>query len=347
MQNGDGRPNVGGPAAASAGQTAIIPTAGPGSRPPAGPPVARRATAAMPPVAPAPGMAGAPNPGGPNPGARGMGGPMTGAPAQGAPMPGAPMPGAPIPGGPMSGAPMRAPGGQGGPGQGRTRSVDGPSVPIRPMNQPLGASEMDQGWDLDEPSDDDSVEILTANLVHRPASRGLLAGIFALVIVLLVVVPAYFVIGEGKHNPAFATMDALGVPAWAATDKHDASIYSRFCVAECQINERDASSTKPVDETKAAYVTALTTAGWHQTSSSSCATKAAGSYTCWLLDERELDLWVRPSTCTMPAPPTSETGIDPEPTSTAPAAGTCAPTAVQIKIFDSVERDRVQRPTSG
>ncbi len=270
------------------------------------------------------------------------------------PIPPGQMPGGPMPGGRGPGAPIPGQGmNQGGlvPPGARPRPLDGPGGPLGvPGRMPNRPGDMDATAGLrsalDGTSDEDSIEILTANLVHRPASRGLLVGVFLLVIALLVVVPGYFVIMDGKHNPAFTAMDGLAVPTWADGAKHDESIYSRFCVAECQINERDSSSARSVDETQAAYATALTTAGWQQSPASRCTTKTTGSYTCWVLDERELDLWVRPSVCTLPAPPKTEGDLtDPDP-SAAPTT-TCAPTAVQVKIFDSVERNRVQGPTSG
>ena len=49
----------------------------------------------------------------------------------------------------------------------------------------------------------------------------------------------------------------------------------------------------------------VTSAGWTQMAAATCSEKTTGSFTCWTLDQRELDVWVRPSTCTMPAPPTS------------------------------------------
>jgi hypothetical protein len=343
-QGGDGRPGV----PSAAGQTAIIPATGPAGRPPAGPagpPVARRATAAMPPAGPVVGgpVPGPQMPGGPMPGGPMAGGPMTGAPAgliPGGRLPGAPGPGMP-PGGPnvsgplQPGAPMGVPRGPlNRPGPGEALTTDMSAAALSGVHAP------------DEWDDDESGEILTANLVHRPASRPLLIGLFSLVMVLLVIVPGYFVIRDGKHNPAFATMDALAVPSWADGARHDASIYSRFCVAECQINERDASSSKPVAETQTAYTGALTAAGWTQMPTSICAGKVTGSYTCWRLDQRELDLWVRPSICTQAPPATTENGLSDPATEPSPSAS-CVPTSVQMKIFDSVERERVQRGTSG
>ena len=222
-------------------------------------------------------------------------------------------------------------------------------IPARPGRADAEATEVTPAiGGYDDDGDGPSGEVLTANLVHRPTGQPMLIALFSLVILLLVVVPGYVVIKAGASNPAFAAMDSLGVPAWAQGEKHDDSIYSRFCIQECQISERDAVSTHTAAETEAAYVDKLRSAGWSQLSIANCAIKASGSYTCWTLDARELDLWVRPSTCTMPAPPPNRTGIpDGEPTSSASSTGQCDPTSVQIKIFDQIERSRVRPTTSG
>jgi hypothetical protein len=205
--------------------------------------------------------------------------------------------------------------------------------------------------DLDDPSlgaaDDQEVsqEIVTANLVHRPASRGVLVAMGVLVLALLVVLPGYFVLSEGgQRSPGYTLMNSLAVPSWASEKPHDAAFYSRFCVDECQIIERDATSTGSVTDTESVYTSKLRADGWIQAPASDCTTKVTGSYTCWLLDARELDLWVTPATCS--TPPTTRTGVpDPSEPSTAPK--TCVPTAVQIKIFDQIERSRVRAATTG
>jgi hypothetical protein len=190
--------------------------------------------------------------------------------------------------------------------------------------------------------------LLTANLVHRPASRNMIMSLAAVLLVLLVVIPGYLVLRDGANSPAFASMDQLNVPTWAAGSPHDAVVGSRWCIGECQVAERDALSTHTVAQTQAEYASELKSAGWAAAPASECTANAGGSYTCWVLDARELDLWVRPSTCMSPAPPTSETGI-PEPTDSAPpkASASCPQTSVQIKVFDQIERTSVRRDASG
>lgn len=187
----------------------------------------------------------------------------------------------------------------------------------------------------------------TANLVHRPAGRGLVAAVVGVVFVLLVLIPGYFALSESGHSPAITMMDALNPPTWAAQGSHDAQIGSRWCIGECQTIERDASSTHPVAATVDAYATALRSAGWSATTSAACTTEVAGSFTCWRLDNHEIDLWVRPSTCSIPPPPSTRTGI-PDPTdTTAPKSGSCVPTSVQLKIFDHIERVTAQNKPTG
>ncbi len=182
-------------------------------------------------------------------------------------------------------------------------------------------------------------------MVHRPASRGVVLTLAGIIVALLVVLPIVLAASEGSSGPAFGMMDQLAVPAWASQAPHDATIGSRWCIGECQVSERDASSTHPVATTESAYVDQLRAAGWTPAATSACTSKVAGSYTCWLFDQHELDLWVRPSTCTAPPPPATETGI-PDPTLSAPPkSGSCVPTSVQIKVFDKIERAQVQGAT--
>jgi hypothetical protein len=198
-----------------------------------------------------------------------------------------------------------------------------------------------------ESSEDDgevSQEIVTANLVHRPAGRGVLVGIASLVVLLLVIIPGYFVLSEsGTNSPGYAGINALDVPSWASQSPHDAAFYSRFCVDECQLVERDATSSKSAADTESAYVTALHSAGWKKASASDCATKVTGSYSCWLLDARELDLWITAGGCT--TLPATRTGL-PDPSESTPPK-TCTPTTVQLKIFDQAERARVRSGSTG
>jgi hypothetical protein len=192
------------------------------------------------------------------------------------------------------------------------------------------------------------VAVRTANLVHRRPTRRVLISLVALIVTLLVLIPSYLLLREsGSGNPSFAAMNGLGVPTWARQSPHDAAIYSRFCVDECQISERDAGSARSVNETQSAYGVKLRASGWTQTPAANCTTKVAGSYTCWLLDARELDLWVRPSTCSTAAPPATETGIPPVSAPPSTSSAPCVPTSVQIKVFDQIERSRVRTSSSG
>jgi hypothetical protein len=209
--------------------------------------------------------------------------------------------------------------------------------PLHDAITAVGGTRSDDRYGDEEPR-----VVLTANMAKRPASRQTLMALAGLVTFLLVLLPGFLVLHEGSSNPAFSAMDSLGVASWARMSPNDQVTGSRWCIGECQTSERDASSSKSPADTQAEYASQLTAAGWEPSSAATCSTGFTGTYTCWLLDDRELDLWVRASDCSAAAPPSTETGFqDPNATAApvAPPSG-CQPTSVQIKVFEQIERPK-------
>jgi hypothetical protein len=117
-------------------------------------------------------------------------------------------------------------------------------------------------------------------------------------LILLGALPLYFGVRSATRDPVFNSLDALGVPGWAATGVEDRSSGSRWCFINCRFRERLARSSEPPQETTQAYVRALTGAGWRRWRVEQCPDQPVdGSYTCWRRDEFTLDLWVRAPAC--------------------------------------------------
>ena len=122
--------------------------------------------------------------------------------------------------------------------------------------------------------------------------------LLSLAVVVLVVLPALFGLRSASKDPVFGSLDSLDVPSWAAQGVHDNGSGSRWCFIDCRFRERIAQSAKPINDTTAAYATALTKAGWSLWKVSDCPeTAMQGTYSCWKRDEFTLDLWVRQPEC--------------------------------------------------
>jgi hypothetical protein len=174
--------------------------------------------------------------------------------------------------------------------------------------------------------------VRTANLVHRPASTGVRVLVGAAVLVLLVLIPGIVVLSSRGDNPAVGQLNALSLPDWGAKNVQDHSSGSRWCLGSCMVTERTWDSDKSVDETAAAYASALRGAGW--TSAKTCPKVSDGVQSCWVLDQNELDLTVLTSACALGTPPPSRTTVDqPAGPPAKPPAG-CAPTSVHAKVTD-------------
>ncbi|MFG1675804.1 hypothetical protein [Micromonospora sp. NPDC049282] len=168
--------------------------------------------------------------------------------------------------------------------------------------------------------------------------RRLRMAVLALVsLVLLGAVPLYFGMRTLSHDPVFDTLDALDVPAWAATKTVDNVSGSRWCLQDCRLRERAVESEQGWKQTVAVYERALAKDGWRRWKVDRCPEeKIEGSYTCWRRDELTLDLWVRDPTCTPPP-------VDGEPAPSAPpakAAATCTGSLVSVKVRNAIDDER-------
>jgi hypothetical protein len=124
--------------------------------------------------------------------------------------------------------------------------------------------------------------------------------------VLLVALPAVFLVRDASTDPVFAGLDRLNLPGWAAQVHQDTATGSRWCVDTCRLRERTWRSAKPAQNTDPVYRQALTGAGWHLLHTGACPAPPTGVYTCWERDEYVLDLWTRDAACDLgnlaPAP---------------------------------------------
>jgi hypothetical protein len=193
-----------------------------------------------------------------------------------------------------------------------------PRVPQLPVTPPPIAVMPPVGFDDRFPSPDEhddggerASHHVTANLVHAPASSAVRIWVGAFVLLLLVVVPVVLVLRANSGNPAADQLSALSVPSWAAGNPQTHTSGSRYCVGQCLVTERTWESTHSVDETAAAFATALRKDGW--TPADSCPKFPGGVQTCWVLNQNELDLTVGKAPCAQAPPPSNRTGVIGEP----------------------------------
>jgi integrin beta 3 len=167
-----------------------------------------------------------------------------------------------------------------------------------------------------------------------------LAGLTLLVLGAL---PMFFGIRSASRDPVFHSLDALGVPAYAASTVEDNGSGSRWCFLDCRFRERTAQSQKPIPETAKIYGDALTKAGWQPWKVDGCPEQPVtdgSSYSCWRRDEFTLDLWVRQPACQVDAFAAQDPAVAPSRNAdgTVPTAdpATCNGSTVSIKVQNAV-----------
>jgi hypothetical protein len=183
-------------------------------------------------------------------------------------------------------------------------------------------------------------EVRYANQVHVQTSRAMIIAVLSVVVALIGALPALLLATEGSGNSDFAAIDHLSVPAWAAAQPVDHTSGNRWCLSACLKSERTVASTRSVAETAGAYVTSLRAAGWTPAPTNVCPPAAKGvAQSCWVLDRDQMNVMVTASSCAAPPPPTTEPGfvdpVTPSPRASPPAG--CAPTTVDISVFDRVD----------
>ncbi|WP_230462574.1 hypothetical protein [Micromonospora sp. CP22] len=160
-------------------------------------------------------------------------------------------------------------------------------------------------------------------------------------VLLLGVLPAFFGVQTMNRDPVFASLDKLDVPSWASVEPVDDVSGSQWCLLDCRLRERTATSDRPPDETAQAYEAALTGDGWQRWTPNYCPEQEEkGSYTCWRRDELTLDLWVRERTC-VPPPVDGEPAVVPVPDPST-AAEECPGSLVSVKVRNAIDDERTR-----
>ncbi|WP_204000426.1 hypothetical protein [Micromonospora lutea] len=160
-------------------------------------------------------------------------------------------------------------------------------------------------------------------------------------VLLLGVLPAIFGVQTMNRDPVFASLDKLEVPSWASVDPVDDVSGSQWCLLDCRLRERTATSDRSPDETAQAYEAALSRDGWQRWTPNYCPEQEEkGSYTCWRLDELTLDLWVRERTC-VPPPVDGEPAVVPAPDPST-AAEACPGSLVSVKVRNAIDDERTR-----
>ncbi|WP_091653460.1 hypothetical protein [Micromonospora pallida] len=176
----------------------------------------------------------------------------------------------------------------------------------------------------------------------RERRRLRLGVLVAVSVLLLGAVPAFFAVRALSRDPVFGSLDELDVPAWAAAETVDNVSGSRWCLQDCRLRERTASSDRSPEETAPEYERALAAAGWERWKITRCPGQPApGAYTCWRRDELTLDLWVRPPTC-VPPPVDGQPAVPPSPLASPAAAEDCGGSLVSLKVRNAVDDDRTR-----
>jgi integrin beta 3 len=164
--------------------------------------------------------------------------------------------------------------------------------------------------------------------------------LLSLAVVVLVVLPALFGLRSASNDPVFGSLDSLGVPSWAAQDVHDNGSGSRWCFMDCRFRERIVQSSKPINDTTAAYTVALKKAGWSHWKVSDCPeTAVQGTYSCWKRDEFTLDLWVRQPECAVDQV-AAEAATAPLPSDAATPGPKCVGSTVSIHVQNAISDTR-------
>jgi len=173
----------------------------------------------------------------------------------------------------------------------------------------------------------------------RGRRRMRLVALVSLAIVVLVVLPAAFGIRTAAKDPVFQSLDALGVPSWAAKSPEDQSSGSQWCFLECEFRERIAKSDKPLAETTRAYSAALTEAGWRPWKVGECPETEIkptdGTWTCWKRDEFTLDLRVGQPDCVVDQVAARDPAV-PRPSTAPVPPDKCVGSTVSIKVQNAI-----------
>ena len=163
-------------------------------------------------------------------------------------------------------------------------------------------------------------------------------------LVLLGAVPLFFGMRTLSHDPVFDTLDALDVPAWAATKTVDNVSGSRWCLQDCRLRERAVESRAGRKQTARSTSRRWPrTAGGAGRSTAARSEKVEGSYTCWRRDELTLDLWVRDPDLHAAAGRRVAGAV----AGPAPAAETCTGSLVSVKVRNAIDDERTgPQPTT-
>jgi integrin beta 3 len=170
----------------------------------------------------------------------------------------------------------------------------------------------------------------------------------SLSVLVLGLLPVIFGIRAAMSDPVFTSIDALGVPAWAARDVDDQSSNSRWCFIDCRFRERTAQSDQAYGPTAKAYSSALAAAGWTPWRVAGCPDPpikpGEGIYTCWRRDEFTLDLWVRLPECAVDAfaaqDPAAIPSVGPDGTVPTGPPKQCTGSTVTIKVQNAITDTR-------
>jgi hypothetical protein len=184
----------------------------------------------------------------------------------------------------------------------------------------------------------------------RVAQQLKVVTLMVVAMLLLAAYPMYLFTASVTQDPIFGQLDALKLPAWAASDHSDAASGSRWCIQQCRFRERTWQSARVPDETYTAYDKALRDAGWRPRQEGICPTVEEGVLTCWKHDEYVLDMWVRAPICDLPPPRPTITVRPPgaAPSAKASAAATvpslplpspqvCPGALVTMKVFNAID----------
>jgi hypothetical protein len=204
--------------------------------------------------------------------------------------------------------------------------------------------------------------LVTTGMIRRAEMRRQLkvaqqlkVATMTLVAVLLIAAyPVYILVRSQTQDPVFGDLDSLNLPSWADTMHTEAAAGSRWCIKECRVHSRTYTSDRGPDETNAAYVAALTDAGWRIRTTPACPTTAEGVGSCWERDEYVMDMWVRAPICEIPPPratggPSASPSPVPDSTAETTTPG-CPGALVTMKVYNAIsyyphDLDPEQPPT--
>ncbi|MEU8662884.1 hypothetical protein [Actinoplanes philippinensis] len=185
----------------------------------------------------------------------------------------------------------------------------------------------------------------SAELRHklRTQRRLRLVTLMSLAALVLLVLPAFFVVRSMSEDPVLASLDALSVPEWASKNDKDFETGNSLCLGVCEFRERVSESDQPFAETTKVYTKALADAGWTERKVKGCPEAPVraeeGTYTCWQREELTLDLSVSLPGCAVDqvsAEGNPQAGVAAEPIDPA----SCVGSTVSIKVWNAIEDER-------